>query len=367
MVTVDLLTTGIDVPPITTLVFMRRVKSRILFAQMLGRATRKCDEIGKEKFEIYDPVGLYDALDPMNTMKPVVANPNTTFGDLIEGIAAAGDEAALKTILDQIIAKLQRRKANIKGEHLEQVQALSRQDSIADIVAKIKGAAPIAAAAWVQDHAALFAYLDNTRFSVGRKLIISHKEDELLSHTRAYGDGGTPEDYIAEFSEYIAAHRNEIAALNVICTRPAALTREQLKSLKLALDREGFTEQRLSSAISQMSNKEIVADIISLVRRYSIGSPLVSHADRVRRAIERIKAGHQFSKMQLGWLNRIEQYLEKEELISPQTFDTDARFRQLGGLRKVNLAFDGKASEIITELNSYLYEDFGDGERRAFA
>ena len=42
VVTVDLLTTGIDVPEITTLVFMRRVKSRILFEQMLGRATRLC-------------------------------------------------------------------------------------------------------------------------------------------------------------------------------------------------------------------------------------------------------------------------------------------------------------------------------------
>ena len=47
-VTVDLLTTGIDVPKITNLVFVRRVNSRILYEQMLGRATRRCDEIGKE-------------------------------------------------------------------------------------------------------------------------------------------------------------------------------------------------------------------------------------------------------------------------------------------------------------------------------
>lgn len=40
VVTVDLLTTGIDVPEIVNLVFMRRIKSRILFEQMLGRATR---------------------------------------------------------------------------------------------------------------------------------------------------------------------------------------------------------------------------------------------------------------------------------------------------------------------------------------
>ena len=51
-VTVDLLTTGIDVPEICNVVFLRRVNSRILFDQMLGRATRLCPEIGKEVFRI---------------------------------------------------------------------------------------------------------------------------------------------------------------------------------------------------------------------------------------------------------------------------------------------------------------------------
>ena len=41
-VTVDLLTTGIDIPSIVNLVFVRRVNSRILYEQMLGRATRRC-------------------------------------------------------------------------------------------------------------------------------------------------------------------------------------------------------------------------------------------------------------------------------------------------------------------------------------
>jgi type I site-specific restriction endonuclease len=58
-VTVDLLTTGIDVPSIQNLVFLRRVNSRILYEQMLGRATRQCPEIGKETFRIFDAVDLY--------------------------------------------------------------------------------------------------------------------------------------------------------------------------------------------------------------------------------------------------------------------------------------------------------------------
>ena len=73
-VTVDLLTTGIDVPEIVNLVFMRRIKSRILFEQMLGRATRLCSKIDKDHFEIYDPVGVYETLEPVSNMKPVTPN-----------------------------------------------------------------------------------------------------------------------------------------------------------------------------------------------------------------------------------------------------------------------------------------------------
>ncbi len=57
--TVDLLTTGVDVPKISNLVFLRKVNSRILFEQMLGRAARRCDEIGKEIFRIFDAVCAY--------------------------------------------------------------------------------------------------------------------------------------------------------------------------------------------------------------------------------------------------------------------------------------------------------------------
>lgn len=114
-VTVDLLTTGIDVPEITNLVFLRRVKSRILFEQMLGRATRLCPKIHKTHFEIYDPVGVYESLDAVNTMKPVVANPSTSFGQLLDGLEVLEDEKQIAYQIDQIIAKLQRKKRKLDG------------------------------------------------------------------------------------------------------------------------------------------------------------------------------------------------------------------------------------------------------------
>ena len=56
-VTVDMLTTGVDIPSLEFIVFMRPVKSRILWVQMLGRGTRLCDEINKTHFKIFDCFG----------------------------------------------------------------------------------------------------------------------------------------------------------------------------------------------------------------------------------------------------------------------------------------------------------------------
>src|SRR5574343_1390075 len=83
-ITVDLLTTGIDVPAISHLVFMRRVKSRILYEQMIGRATRRCDAIGKTVFKIYDPVDLYATLQAVNTMQPLVKDPKVSLEQLLD-------------------------------------------------------------------------------------------------------------------------------------------------------------------------------------------------------------------------------------------------------------------------------------------
>jgi type I restriction enzyme R subunit len=54
VVTVDMLSTGVDIPALEFIVFLRPVKSRILWEQMLGRGTRKCDDIGKTHFVLFD-------------------------------------------------------------------------------------------------------------------------------------------------------------------------------------------------------------------------------------------------------------------------------------------------------------------------
>ena len=56
-VTVDLLTTGYDAPDVRNIVFVRPLRSAILYKQMKGRGTRLCEDINKRYFTIFDYSG----------------------------------------------------------------------------------------------------------------------------------------------------------------------------------------------------------------------------------------------------------------------------------------------------------------------
>ena len=75
-VTVDLLTTGIDVPKIENLVFIRRVNSRILYEQMLGRATRLAPKSARRLSAFSMRSAFTTRFSRLTAMKPVVVNPN---------------------------------------------------------------------------------------------------------------------------------------------------------------------------------------------------------------------------------------------------------------------------------------------------
>jgi type I restriction enzyme R subunit len=81
--TVDLLTTGVDVPGVRNIVFFRYVKSPISFYQMVGRGTRLDPATGKLMFRVYDytdTTRLFGAefkvrLRPAPTERPVIVDP----------------------------------------------------------------------------------------------------------------------------------------------------------------------------------------------------------------------------------------------------------------------------------------------------
>ncbi len=360
-VTVDLLTTGIDVPAITALVFMRRVKSRILFEQMLGRATRLCPDINKTHFEIYDPVGVYDSLEAVNTMKPVVANPSASFKQLLDGLSEMENDGQVKSQIDQIIARLQRRRRSMDEKAREHFADMSGGLDPEQFIADIGRRSPGDARNRLLACRGLFGILEGYSCGGGRTVVVSDKPDELLSHTRGYGntEDKQPQDYLEEFSEYIKNHINEIDALSIICTRPRDLTRDALQALLRTLDREGYTVLKLNTAISQLTSRDAAADIISLIRRYALGSELISHEERIRRAVNKLRQAHSFTALELKWLGRMEDYLLNESILNRQVFDEDSRFKERGGFRGLNRAFSNQLANIVAELNEYLYDDGG--------
>jgi type I restriction enzyme R subunit len=356
-VTVDLLTTGVDVPEITTLIFMRRIKSRILFEQMLGRATRLCPKIGKTHFEIYDAVGVYESLAPVNTMKPVVQNESATFDDLLTGLEVMETEGQIKSQIDMIVAKVQRKKRNLTTQALEHFIDVSGGIDPTQFVEAINGMEPSETKDFITKNAKLFEILAEGGAFGSRTVIISNHEDELVSHSRGYGRGKTPQDYLDEFNDFITNNMNTIAALNVVCTRPQELTRESLKSLKLELDRHHFTEQQLNTAWRELKNEDIAADIISYIRRYALGTELISREERIKRAVDKLRKQHNFTKMQLDWLARMEKTLIAEAVIDREVFDTGA-FKSQGGFARIDKVFAGKLDDYLQELNTYLYDDW---------
>ena len=378
VVTVDLLTTGIDVPEIVNLVFMRRIKSRILFEQMLGRATRLCPSIGKTNFEIYDPVGVYESLQDVSNMKPVVTNPSTTFEDLLSGLSVAKTDDEKAYLIDTIVAKLQRKRSNVSEKTLEQFIYLTGGQDIDSFAKSIRnnnvkrsadlletvGVSLVSStemSSLVDDiikNKEAFLVLDRDKVQHKRPVIIDNHPDEVIERTRGYGEGQKPEDYLESFKEFISTNLNTIAALKTVCTKPSELTRESLKGLKLELDRHNFTENQLNTARKEMTNQDIVADIIAFIRQQALGSNLISHETRVKNAFAKLRLNHTFNKTQLDWLNRIEKVMLEETVLDKQIFEIGA-FKNAGGFTIIDRRFGGKLNEIIVELNKYLYEDGG--------
>ena len=358
-VTVDLLSTGIDVPEITKIVFMRRIKSRILYEQMLGRATRLCPKINKTHFDIYDAVDLYPYLDEFSSMKPVVSNPSVTFDELFKGYEEVEDEEHIKFINDQIIAKLQRVKRHMDETQINYFTINSNYDSVEDFIKAVKKCRDESEDACkellLRKKDAFGAFdLEKTHEPT---LPISNKPDILKEVSRGYGKGQKPEDYLESFASYLRANRNKIAALDIVCTRPADLTLADLRSLSKTLDSNGYNSMQLNTAVAQVTKEDCAADIISLVRRYAIGSPLVSHEERIHNAVKKLCKAHDFTAGENKWIERIETYLINESVFNVQTFDEYLAWRNKGGFNKVNKIFNNQLNSIVRELNTYLYED----------
>lgn len=373
-ITVDLLTTGIDVPRICHLVFLRRVKSRILYEQMIGRATRRCDEIGKTVFKIYDPVDLYATLKDASSMKPLVKDPNITLEQLVAEITdpetlkialqQPGDESAqthAHLILNQISQKMMRilRKAEQKASKNPEIQA--KLDSLKaqwgveakDLPQHLHQMQPEAAAQFLRAQYSILNQLDDIRSMLGsdRMPIISEHADELVGREQSYGKYERPEDYLESFKSFVNAQLNQSVALAVVVNKPKDMTRAQLKEVKLLLDQHGYSEVNLRSAVLKQTHQDIAASIVGHIRRAALGEALIPFEQRVQSGMQKIYALHAWTPIQRKWLDRIAKQLVHEVIIDREFINSNFE----GGAKRMDQNLNLQLDTILETLSDAIW------------
>lgn len=382
-VTVDLLTTGIDVPKIGNLVFMRKVRSRILFEQMLGRATRLCPDIGKTEFRIYDAVDIFATLQAVNTMQPIVVRPNISIDQLIRELsdpelmkkAKAIDVPCIDEVkrtqadivLDEFIQKITRilGKAEKFKHHPDQVKLREALGKIKENfkvesnqlpqMLRAKGVNDLGT--WLKQNSAILeARLSEVRSSLGSLdlPIISNEQDEFVER-KIDTAHQKPEDYLQHFDNFVKTAVNDNAAIKAVVTRPSDLTREQLRELENLLTSKGFTQSKLSQALGgNESNQTYASQIISQIRRSTLGEEISSVEERYQRGLNKILQQREWTEDQQQWLERLTLFIAKEIVVDKSMIHS--QFAKDGGVKRLSKLLDSDVEKLVDDIHDGLWQ-----------
>ncbi|CAM4450496.1 type I restriction-modification system endonuclease [Vibrio agarivorans] len=377
VVTVDLLTTGIDVRSICNLVFLRQVKSRILYEQMKGRATRTCDEINKQTFRIFDAVNLTKTIEQLGAdklMKPVVTRPSVSMEQLVEEMASPDANQTIQDdgnsfaqhSLDALTLKLSRtlKKADKLKLEKEGVAAeMNQLDALVkDNFPELEGAVqlpkhlhqlgPQAAAKALKDNPWILnrepAMRQAINFGERAPLIYAGDVGEVTV-TQNWGEYEQPEDYLAAFERYIRENQNRVSALDIVVNRPRDLTKADLVALMTKLETRQFNEQTLLQARKAAKQEDVAARIIGLIRQAAIGSPLIPFEERLATAQETIAARYKLTKPQNRWLKRIVNQMREDLVLNDESFKVGT-LRTKGGKAQADKELDGQLELIMKDL-----------------
>lgn len=355
VVTVDLLTTGVDIPSICNLVFVRRVKSRILYDQMIGRATRLCPDIGKEHFRIFDAVDLYAELQEMTDMRPVVVKPDIGFSQLVTDLQKAETEEDKSWVAGQIVVRM---RAMAKRMDTETRESFERQagEPLEQAIQRLATASGRELEAWLSAHPRVVGLLERRPVRTGYSdgVIISTHEDELLRIEEIFGKNTTPEDYITGFERFVRDNMNQVPALIAVTQRPRDLTRKELSDLAGLLDEKNYSEAMLRAAYGKARNADIAAHIIGFVRQAALGDPLVPYAKRVEDAVLKIEQSRPWTQKQKEWLRRIGRALKDKPVADPTLLDQGA-FADKGGFQRISQEFDGALETVLQRFNQEIW------------
>lgn len=361
-VTVDMLTTGVDIPDLEFLVFLRPVRSRVLFVQMIGRGTRRGERYpDKSHFVVFDGFDgtllryFADATDM--TSEPLVG-PSRTIVEIIEDI---WNNVERDYNVRCLVKRLHRIARAMSGEA---IPLFARFIPEGDVSAYATGLP----AALRRQFTAEMRRLRDPKF---QSLLMDYPRarvpfyrapgivDEVGSRWVLRDVEGlpyNPEDYLERFERYVREHRDEIAAVRILLERPADWCPRALTELHQRLSEHPlrFTPERLQRATAATRQRALV-DLISLVKHAADqASPLLTAEERVDRALSRLSAGRAFSPAQQAWIGAIREHLVTSLSIDQEDFTLVPALERLGGWKAASAVFGEDLAPLLRDLNEGL-------------
>jgi type I restriction enzyme R subunit len=404
-VTVDMIATGTDIKPLECLLFLRDVRSRVYFEQMKGRGTRVltptdlqsvsgAEAKAKTHFIIVDSVGVCES--DKTESRPLERKPTVAFDKLLLGVALGKrDEDSLTSLagrlarLDRELTPAQQKEVTTTsgGHTLGQMSAALLKafdpDAVAEHATGIKGSEPqelseatftkaqtelITTACAPFDKPALRDLLTKVK-QESEQTIATSVIDEVIDQGFSAAAKDKAAALAKSFRDYIEQHQAEIAALQILYSRPYAqrLTEKMLKELekKLREQHAAWTEDNLWNAFAATAPDKVkgrtqagrFADLVSLVRFALEQQPVLKpFADSVNERFEQWlsdKGDTTFTPDQLAWLKLIRDHIATSLSIELDDLDYTP-FNQEGGLGKAHQLFGDQLPKLLDELNEAL-------------
>lgn len=360
VVSVDLMSTGVDIPDLEFVVFLRQVRSRILFEQMLGRGTRKGEKFpDKSHFTVCD---CFDGtlLEYFRTATAITAEPpdkpTRTIADVIEDIWANRDRDYNVRVL---VRRLQRIDKEMAGEARGLFEAYGVADGdLGRYARELPGVLR-------RDFSGTMKLLRDPSFQgllvnyprPTRTFIRAEAYEDHVSSIRLVRDAAgreyKPEDYLEAFGNFVRENPSKVQAIRILLNRPKQWSTEALAELKskLAAAPQRFTIDALEKAHKARYDKELV-DIISMVKHAAREEePLLTAEERVGRAFDRLTAKRKFTAEQERWLTRIREHLIANLSIDEEDFQTVPVLHNAGGWGNANRAFKGNLPMLLKVFN----------------
>jgi type I restriction enzyme R subunit len=321
--------------------------------------------------------------------------PSASLPELLEYVAQGGlDEDALSTLAERLV-RLQRQ---FTPEQITELREVAGGKSLSDLshdllnaidpdvqieAAKqlpgvtgepteqqINAAAEqLAQAAVTPFHKAAFRRRILEIRAANEQTIDRHSIDDVLYSGFDASAVEKAQAKVKDFREWIAQHRDELTALQVLYagTRPLRISLKDLRQLKDALIAPPLaaTPTQLWRAFEAVERDKVkgpggsqLADLVALVRHaLAPAQSLAPYAQQVRARYEawlaERDASNRFTAEQREWLDRMAEHIATSLVIEPDDFE-DGWFGQHGSRGRAYALFGDQLTPLLAELNERL-------------